>query len=491
VSKEDLLASVWGGRIVSESTLDSRINAARRVIGDSGKEQRLIRTTIGKGVRFVGSAREQPSASESVDAHASPRLSIVVLPFTNLSNDPEQEYFADAVTDDLTTDLSRISDSFVISRNTAFTYKGKPVDVRRIGRELGVRYVLEGTVRRLGDHVQVNVQLIQTETGAHFWADRFDTDRTNLAKAQGDITTRLARTLHLELVQAVSRQIEQEEPSNLDACDFVMRGWAWYFRPVTEANVREAQHAFEQALAMDPRSIEARVGVATILVENAIKRWSKSRKEDIARTEQLLLEVLERNRNHARAIFAKGMLLGRCQGRLIESQIALERAVALDRNYAAAMLQLGYTLNVLCQPEAALPHFEKALQLSPRDQNIVYFYSGLGQCHVLLGHADLAIGFLRRAYAENPRIWYLPMFLAAALGLRGDIDEARVILGEFVKLRPEMNSFAGLRANTVERAIPQYAALAKKTVDIGLRRAGLPESDVRDQRRSAARIATG
>jgi DNA-binding winged helix-turn-helix (wHTH) protein len=149
VSKDDLLASVWGGRIVSESTLASRINAARRIIGDNGERQRLIRTIIGKGVRFVGAVREQRVTGEPVAASISPRLSIVVLPFTNLSNDPEQEYFADGITDDLTTDLSRISGSFVIARNTAFTYKGRSVDVRQIGRELGVRYVLEGSVRRL------------------------------------------------------------------------------------------------------------------------------------------------------------------------------------------------------------------------------------------------------------------------------------------------------------------------------------------------------
>jgi TolB-like protein len=192
VSKENLLASVWGGRIVSESTLDSRINAVRRAIGDTGKDQRLIRTIIGKGVRFVGAVQEPPIASQAATAAAPPRLSIVVLPFASLSDDPEQDYFADAVTDDLTTDLSRISDSFVIARSTAFTYKGKQVDVRQIGRELGVRYVLEGSVRRLGEQVQVNVQLIEAETASHLWAERFDTDRMNLAAAQGEITTRLA-----------------------------------------------------------------------------------------------------------------------------------------------------------------------------------------------------------------------------------------------------------------------------------------------------------
>ena len=475
VSKEDLLASVWGGRIVSESTLDSQINATRRAIGDSGRDQRLIRTIVGKGVRFVGIVQEEPAVSETGPASAPPRLSIVVLPFTNLSNDPEQDYFADAVADDLSTDLSRISDSFVIARSTAFTYKGKAIDVRQIGRELGVRYVLEGSVRRLGEHVQVNVQLVEAETAAHLWADRFDTDRTSLAAAQAEITTRLARTLHLELVAAVGRRIEQEPPANLNARDFVMRGWAWYYRPVTPEHAHEALQAFEQALAMDPQSIDAQVGVATVLAENVIKRWSEAPSEAVARAEHLLLEALERDRNHARANFAYGMFLGRCRNRQIESQIALEKAIALDRNYAAAMLQLGYTLYALGQPELGLPYCERALQLSPRDQNIVYLYSGLGACHLLLGQADKAVSFLRKARAENPRLWYIHMWLAAALGLRGDIEEAGQSLRELLKIRPELSSLSELYGNSHTPPSPQYRVLAKKTVDLGLRRAGMPE----------------
>ena len=170
-----------------------------------------------------------------------PRLSIVVLPFANLSSDPEQEYFVDAITDDLTTDLSRISGSFVIARTTAFTYRGKPGDVRQIGSDLGVRYVLEGSVRRLGEQVQVNAQLIDAETGRHIWADRFETDRTNLAKAQGEITSRLARTLQLELTEAAGRRLEQDEPANPEASDLVMRGWATFRRPLSAANRKRAR----------------------------------------------------------------------------------------------------------------------------------------------------------------------------------------------------------------------------------------------------------
>src|SRR5262249_15257778 len=163
VSKEDLLASVWGGRIVSESTLTSRINALRRAIGDNGQDQRLIRTAIGRGVRFVGAVQEHRIIDDAVAASVPPRLSLVVLPFANFSNERELEHFADGLTDDLTTDLSQIPESFVIARNSAFAYKGKLIDVTHIGRELGVRYVIEGSVRSVGDRVRVNVQL--TDSG--------------------------------------------------------------------------------------------------------------------------------------------------------------------------------------------------------------------------------------------------------------------------------------------------------------------------------------
>jgi TolB-like protein len=266
VSKDDLLASVWRGRIVSESTIASRILAARRAIGDNGEQQRLIRTIIGKGVRFVGTAREQPAASLSPSI--APRLSIVVLPFTNLSDDPQQEYFADGITDDLTTDLSRISGSFVIARNTAFTYKGQSMDVKQIGYELGVRYVLEGSVRRAGEWVRMNVQLTDAESGAHLWADRFDTDHADLVAAQDEITGRLARTLDVELVRDVGRRIANEKTADPDARDLVMRGRALRFRPASAANREQALRVFERALEIDPRSSDAKIGIASTLVTN-------------------------------------------------------------------------------------------------------------------------------------------------------------------------------------------------------------------------------
>jgi adenylate cyclase len=404
------------------------------------------------------------------------RLSIVVLPFTNLGNDLEQEYFVDAITDDLTTDLSRIEGSFVIARSTALTYKGKPVDVKQIGRELVVRYVVEGSVQRTGDQVRVNAQLIEAESGAHLWADRFETDRANLAKAQDEITGRLARTLNLELVEEVGRRIEQERAVDPDARDLVMRGWAWTYRPYSVANRQQALRNFERALEIDPGSVDAKIGLAAGLVLNLANDWSSSvqLQQDEARAEHLLLDALERDPNRSWAHLSMG-ILRRIQNRLAESQIELETAITLDRNNARAIYQLGHTLKNLGQPEAAIPYFEKAIRLNPRDLNIGSLYYGLGQCHLLLGHVDEAIDFIRKARTANPRLWFWHLWLAAALGLGGDLDEARDALAEATKLKPGANLLAASRALVRGTPNPQYRALRDKTLAVGLRRAGLPD----------------
>jgi adenylate cyclase len=402
-----------------------------------------------------------------------PRLSIVVLPFANLSNDPDQEYFVDGITDDLTTDLSRISDSFVIARNTAFTYKGKAVDVKQIGRELGVRYILEGSVRRMGDQAQVNVQLIDGESGAHLWADRFETDRRNLAQAQGEITGRLARTLNLELVKDAGRRLEDDRAVDPDARGLVTRGWAILYGPQSQGIRREAMRLFERALEIDSRSVEARVGVGCVLLSNVGDSYSDSVQQDMARAEQLLLQALDRDANQSMAHALMGQLR-RFENRHSESRVELEIAIALDPNNSSAVRQMGQTLMFLGHPEAAIPYLEKAIRLSPRDPNLYTGYFYLGWCDFLLGHIDEGIEFLRKAWAENRQIWYLPFTLAAGLGLRGDLGEAKAALAESLKLKPEMNSVARCRA-VPGKENPRFLALMEKTIYAGLRRAGMPE----------------
>jgi len=403
-----------------------------------------------------------------------PRLSFVVLPFVNLGADPDQEYFCDAITYDLTTDLSRISGSFVIARNTAFTYKAKPVDVKQIGRELSVCFVIEGSVRRSGNQVQVNVQLIDASSGAHVWADRFDTDRRNLAEAQSEITGRLARSLNVELVRDVGRRIEQEPQVNPDAGDLVMRGWALHNRPRSLANSQEAQRTLEWALDLDPRLIDARIGLATVLGVAISNGMSSCVQQDEAHVERLLLEALERDTNRSTAHYAMGVLR-RNQNRFAEARIEFEAAITLDHNDAFAMYQLGNILRYLGQPEAAIPYVEKAIRLNPRDPNIGLFYMGLGCCHLLLGHVDPAVDLLRKARAANPRFWAIQLFLAGALGLVGDLDEVRVALGESLKLKPEVNSLARLRSYLPFLTHSQHQALADKTLHAGLHPAGFPD----------------
>ena len=414
-----------------------------------------------------------PQIAPAIAGSPAPRLSIVVLPFANLSDDREQEYFADGITDDLTTDLSRIADSFVIARNTAFTYKGKPVDAKQVGRELGVRYVLEGSVRRSGDQVQMNAQLIDAETGAHVWADRFDTNRANLPEAQNEVIGRLARILNLELVQAAARRIEQEKAVDPDARDLVMRGWAWWYRPASVTNRQEAQRFFERALDIDPRSFEARIGLARILVANVADGWSSSVQQDQARAEQFLLESLERDANSSMAHFVMGVLR-RTQNRLTEAKSELETAIAVDRNDPPAFQQLGQTLMLMGQPEAGIPHIERAIRLNPHDPSVATYYTSLGACHLLLGHLDEATDLLRKARTANRRLWFIHLWLAGALGLRGDLDDARAALAEAIKLKPDINSLArfGAQSPYTNRA---YVALRAKTLYVGLRRAGFPD----------------
>ena len=344
--------------------------------------------------RMTASPPARPTRRRASPRRSAPRLSIVVLPFANLSNDPDQEYFTDGITDDLTTDLSRISESFVIARNTAFTYKGKSIDVRQVGRELGVRYVLEGSVRRTGELVRVNVQLIDAETGAHLWADRFDTSRADLDRAQDEITGRLAQSLNLELVETAGRRIEQERVVDPDSRDEVMRGWAWYYRPMSIGAVHEGKRAFEKALEVDPRSIDARIGIASLLIRKVAEGWSTSRPEDETLAERLLLEAFERDANRPNAHYAFGML-HRVQNRLDEAVVEFATTIALDRNHARSFFRLGQTLNFLGRPEEGIPHLEKAIRLNPRDPNIARPYGILGNAHLLLGHVDRAIDLFR------------------------------------------------------------------------------------------------
>ena len=362
----------------------------------------------------------------------------------------------------------------MIARNTAFTFKGRPTDAKQIGRELGVRYVLEGSARRAGDQVRVNAQLIDAESGAHLWADRIDTDRANLPGAQNEIITRLARTVDVELVKDVSRRIEQEKAIDPDARDLVMRGWAWRYRPASKETHREALLAFERALDLDARSVDARIGIAHILVLNLGDGMSASREQDEERADRLLAEALDTDPNRQMAHAVRGQLR-RLQNRVPEARTELE-AIALDPNYVWARQQLGWTLMHLGEPGGAITQAEITIRLNPRDPSIFGPYALLGWAHLLAGHVDQSIEWLVRARGENPRIWYVHYALAGALGLKGDIEGAKASLSDLQKTTPEINSIASAYTYAPFLTYPPYRALIENTISEGLRRVGFPAS---------------
>jgi TolB-like protein len=297
VSRNEIIEAVWPVTTVEDSNLNVQIAALRRILDDGRAEGSCIQTVSGRGYRFVGpvtrvepavppAGNGQPHAPNiGVSAHlaAAPRLSIVVLPFSNLSDDREQQYFADGITEDLTTDLSRLADMLVISRNTAITYRSKPVGTKQIGRELCVRYVLEGSVRRSGDQVRVNAQLIDAETNAHLWAERFDRDMGDLFALQNEITGRIAVELNLELIAS-----EAARPTaKPDAFDYMLRGRAAGLKPKTRKNHAEAISLYERALALDPRSVAAQSYLAGELAGRVLNQMTDSPTADISRAEEL------------------------------------------------------------------------------------------------------------------------------------------------------------------------------------------------------------
>jgi TolB-like protein/Flp pilus assembly protein TadD len=469
VSKDDLLEAVWDGRIVSESALTSRITAVRKAIGDDGGTQRLIRTVPRKGLRFIGEVREEVEAP--LAPPPAPRLSIVVLPFENLSNDPEQEYFADGITDDLTTDLSRISGSFVIARSTAFTYKGKPIDVKQISRDLGVRYVLEGSVRRSGNRVRVNAQLIDGATEAHLWAERLDRDIGDLLALQDDITSRIANELNIELIAAEAAR-PTEHP---DALDYILRGRATLAKPRTRDNYAEAVALFERALALDPRSLDAQSQLVIALTARVLDQMTASTAADIARAETLIRRVMTIAPLSPLTYFAKGQLL-RVQRRYAEAIPEYEAAITLNRNWVNAFGNLAECKLFAGSIDHVIPLHEQAIRISPRDPSISIWYFRIGVAHLLQSHIDEAIVWFEKARSANSELPYAHSHLASACALNGETERAAIELAEARRLSGDnrYSSFARLKALQYW-GVPKIRALYEATYFAGLRKAGMPE----------------
>jgi len=481
VSKDDLLDAVWAGRIVSESTLTSHINAVRKAIGDSGEEQRLVRTLARKGFRFVGDVKEtsdgraSPGTSTAKpDEAAAPVLvlpdspSIAALPFQNWSSDPEQEYFADGVVEDIITALSRIRWLFVIARNSSFTYKGRAVDVKQVGRELGVRYVLEGSVRKAANRVRITGQLIDATTGTHLWADRFEGKLDDLFALQDQVATSVVGAIGPQLERAEIERAMRKPTESLDAYDYYLRGMANFHQGSRQA-IDEALPLFHRAFELDPRFASAFGMAASCHYWRKMNNWMNDRLPELAEGARLASRAVELGANDAVALTRGGHSLAHFGGDLDRGIAAVDRALVLDPNLSAAWYLSGFQRISLGEHDDAIDRFARAMRLSPLDPEIFQMQTGTAMAHMFARRFEDASTWADKASRELPNILRVSAFSAASHALAGRMNEARGALLHMRRLDPTM------RLSNVEDWVVLRRAEDLATFVEGLRRAGLPE----------------
>jgi adenylate cyclase len=413
---------------------------------------------------FLGANRPATVTSNAPAARAeAAHLSIVVLPFTNLSGDPSQDYFADGITENLTTDLSRIRNSFVIARNTAFTFKSKNIDTREISKELGVRYVLEGSVQRDQNRVRVNVQLIDGETGAHLWADRFEESITDLFKLQDQVVARLANTLGYELVRAEAQR--STHSTNPDAIDLTMRGWAALWQQqVTKQSNTAARDYFERAIKIDPQNADAMVGLAYARSRASFYGWSTPAEDAPAAQLDLVTKATAIDPGYALAYYVKSFTLFLTK-RPSEALEAAQTAVALDPNAAYGYYAMGRAESSLGRCEQSIAHIKQAFAVSPRDPLSGLWHVVLGGSEGCLGRLDAAIAEYKRAIDAGYRSFLPYLMLAGAEAAKGNDAEAKLALAEARRLNPQ------LTINWFTEHIAQPPTIVVEA----WRKAGLPE----------------
>jgi TolB-like protein/DNA-binding winged helix-turn-helix (wHTH) protein len=517
VSKDDLISTVWNGRIVSDAALTTRLNAARNAIADSGEKQCLIKTLPRKGFRFVGTVQESPMrvsaaviagsgdqtrrASSLFDARlclaedarrrnkrltdavpgdaivrhgpdpvSPPPLSIVVLPFANLSADPEQDYFVDGLTESLTTDLSRIRGLFVIGRHTAFTLKSEAVDLKRIGRELNVRYLFGGSMQRGGNRLRVNARLTDAESGNQLWAERFDKPVADLFDMQDEIVSRLANALDSQLVEAEARLAERT--LHPGAMDLHFQGMACLHKGLMDEYLTQARSFFERALALDPDSIEALVGIAIIDFNRGANFFADDRAACFAAAETALIKALSMAPRYPRALVFLGYV-HIYTARTAQGIAECEQALALDRNLTMAHAGIGMAKSFLGRAEETEAHIQEALRLSPRDIFAHRWTMFAGAAKLSRGEYAEAVAWLRRSIEANRNFPLAHFHLAAALALLGSLDEARVIAKAGLTLDPHF-TIRRYRANALSDN-PNYLAGRERSYE-GMRMAGVPEA---------------
>jgi adenylate cyclase len=418
---------------------------------------------------LLGANRPAAVASNAPPPLAAQRFSIVVLPFANLSGDPAQDYLADALTDELTTDLARLPDTFVIARNTAFTYKGKPVDAKAIGKDLGVRYVLEGSVQPSGDRVRVNAQLIDAGSGAHLWADQFDAARAGLLDTQDEIVNRLARALDIQLTEVEAARLKRTPAANPTAEDLALRCVAGVLEGRYAGKEAEAGYGLcEQALALDPNNVRA-------LTYSSVK--FRDSMGDVERADATVSKALALDPNYADAHVAKAWLLWR-QRRLDEAIVEDERALALNPALLDAYVNMGLVYRTLGRFEESLGFFDKAIRRSPNDPRVQVSYAIKAGDHIALKQYDQAVESARRAIAIGPNYALAHWYLITALVETGQDSQAHEALRRYLALPGVPATVAALKQETAkyvnERDDPRYVEKWDQLVE-AMHKAGLPE----------------
>jgi len=470
VSRDDVFAAVWNGRAVSESALSTRLNAVRVALGDSGEQQRLIRTFPRKGLRFVASVREDMGVGSRHPVEALPaisdRASIAVLPFANLSSDPEQDYFADGMVEDIITALSRNRAFFVIARNSSFTFKGRKTDIKQVGRELGVRYVLEGSVRKAGGRVRVNSQLIEAPTGHHLWADRFDGELADIFELQDQIVTRVVGAIAPQLEKAEIDRAKQDAPGDLAAYDLYLRGLARW-NCWTKKDNAEALKLFYAAIDKDhDYSPPYGLAVSCYLLGKASGWLSSVDDKEIARLIERAVDVGVDDpvalcwAGHALAFFFKDVERG---------LVLIDRALHLDLNLAVAWQRSGWVRGYAGDPEAAIESLNKAIRLNPLDPRMFLTQSAMAFAHFIAGRNDEAAAWAANALRVKPN-WPPALRVAIASNAMLDRrDEAKWALTMLLRVDPTL---------TIGRTCEFYPLrrdVDRRRLIVALQRAGMPQ----------------
>ena len=482
VSKDDLISAIWDGRIVSESTLTSRINAARKAVGDSGRDQKLIRTISRKGFRFIGDLRLQQVGGESAEqkgytasetGEGSPsvlspldRPAIAVLPFINMSEEPEQEYFSDGISEDIITALSKLRWFYVISRNSSFIYKRNVVHIKEVGVELGVGYIVEGSVRKEGNRVRITAELNDVATGVHIWSEHYDRSIADVFAVQYEITQAIVAAVQPQLYAAENFRAQRKAPDSMDAWDLVMRALSHYWR-VTRQDNMVAQALLEKAIAIDPNYGQALGLLAASHMFGAHMGWTEL-ETALPIAERAALSAIRADSEDPWAHYALASvyLLTR---NFDDSLAEFELAIRLNPSFSPARGYYGVALAYCGRWEEGDLAARQALRLSPRDPFAAVYCGVVAYAQFLGGNYDEAIRMARESLRQRNDFTGGHRVLVAAAGMAGMNEVAEAALQDLLRAQPNIS------LDWIARKIPFKLDVDRERYLEGLRRAGLDQ----------------